>query len=72
MALKRIDIPSYLGYTVSAVTFIFGVIILSGLAFQYIPVEMRIMFGVVMVLMGIYRFVLTRTKIRQKSEGEEE
>ncbi|MBN1398273.1 MAG: hypothetical protein JXA06_09615 [Bacteroidetes bacterium] len=72
MALKHIDISSYLGYTVSAVTFIFGVIILSGLAFQYIPVEMRIMFGVVMVLMGIYRFVLTRTKIRQKSEGEEE
>ncbi len=72
MALKRIDISAYLGYTVSAVTFIFGVIILSGLAFRYIPVEMRIMFGIVMVLMGIYRFVLTRTKIRQKSEGEEE
>jgi len=62
----------YLGYSVSAVTFVFGIIILSGLAFQYIPIQMRMMFGIVMVLWGVYRFVLTKTRIHRQHENEEE
>jgi hypothetical protein len=70
--LKLSNISIYLGYSVSAVTFVFGTIIVSGLAFQYIPVQMRVMFGVVMILWGIYRFVLTRTRARRQQEDEEE
>jgi uncharacterized membrane protein len=61
-----------LGYFVSAVAFIFGIILVSGNAFQYVPVEMRVMSGIVMILLGIYRFILTRTKVRKQGEDEEE
>jgi hypothetical protein len=72
MALKLSDISIYLGYAVSVVSFLFGVVIVSGIAFQYIPIQMRMMFGIVMILLGAYRFVLTRTKIRQQRDEEEE
>jgi len=72
MMLKLSDISIYLGYAVSAVSFVFGIIIVSGISLQYIPFQMRMIFGVVMILLGVYRFVLTRTKIRQQHEEEEE
>jgi hypothetical protein len=72
MTLKLSDISIYLGYAVSLVSFIFGIVIVSGISFQYIPFQMRMIFGVVMILLGVYRFVLTRTKIRQQREDEEE
>ncbi|MGD0591573.1 MAG: hypothetical protein ABSA44_12380 [Bacteroidota bacterium] len=70
--LKLSNISIYLGYSVSAVTFVFGIIIVSGLAFQYVPIQMRMMFGIVMILWGVYRFVLTKTRARQQHEDEEE
>jgi uncharacterized membrane protein len=72
MVLKLSNISIYLGYSVSAVTFVFGIIIVSGLAFQYIPIEMRMMFGIVLILWGVYRFVLTKTRVRLQHEEEEE
>jgi cadmium resistance protein CadD (predicted permease) len=70
--IRLLDVSIYLGYLVSAVAFVFGIILLSGIAFQYVPSQMRIMFGVVMILLGIYRLVLTRTKARQQNKDEEE
>jgi uncharacterized membrane protein len=70
--LKFTNIAEYLGYSVSAITFVFGIVIVSGFAFQYIPVQMRMMFGVVMILLGVYRFVLTRTRASRQNENEEE
>jgi hypothetical protein len=70
--LKLNNITTHLGYSVSAITFVFGIVIVSGLAFPYIPIQMRIMFGVVMILMGVYRFVLTRTRANRQDEDEEE
>jgi uncharacterized membrane protein len=69
---KLSDISLYLGYLVSATAFIFGIVLVSGNAFRYVPVQMRVMFGVVMILLGVYRFVLTRTRTRLKNEDEEE
>lgn len=69
---KLTNISTYLGYMVSAITFVFGIILVSGVAFPYMPVHMRVMFGVVMILWGVYRFVITRTRLRQKNEDEEE
>jgi hypothetical protein len=69
---KRISISAYLGYSVSLLTFTFGIVIISGLAFQYVPVQMRVMFGIVLALWGVYRFVLTRTRVRQQEENETE
>jgi cytochrome c biogenesis protein CcdA len=64
----------YLGYALSVVTITLGAAILSGAFFDArVPAEFRYMFGAVLILMGIYRFVLTREKIRRwKFESEEE
>jgi uncharacterized membrane protein len=70
--LKHTNISMYLGYAVSALTFVFGIILICGFAFLYIPSQLRIMFGVVMILWGVYRFVLTRTRMRQQHEDDEE
>lgn len=72
IVLKFTNISMYLGYSVSTITFVFGMILVSGVAFQYVPVKMRVMFGVVMMLWGVYRFALTRTRVRQQNEDEEE
>jgi hypothetical protein len=72
MVPKFSNISIYLGYLVSAITFAFGLIIVSGLAFQYIPIQMRMMFGIVMVLWGVYRFVLTKTRAHRQLEDEVE
>ena len=72
MVLKFSNISIYLGYSVSAVTFAFGIIIVSGVVFSYIPIQMRMMFGIVMILWGIYRFVITKTRAGRQHEDEEE
>ena len=68
------DLPMYLGYAVSTVTFAAGAVIVSGLVLDArLPAQFRIMFGIVFMLMGVYRFVLTRAKIRQwRTEQEDE
>jgi hypothetical protein len=72
IVLKLSDISMYLSYAVSLITLLFGGIIVSGVAFQYVPSKLRITFGVVLMLWGIYRFVFTRIKKRQQKEKDEE
>jgi hypothetical protein len=61
--VKPIDISVILGYILAAVFFAFGVVVVSGIAIpDYVPKEFRLTIGVVLLLWGIYRFVLTRTK----------
>lgn len=48
-------------------------ILLGYFMHEGVPEKFRIMFGLVMALMGGYRFVLTRTRaIRLKKEDDEE
>jgi len=70
--LKLPDISIFLSYSVSVITFVFGSVMVSGVAFQYVPNQLRITFGVVLILWGIYRFVFTRSRARQNNEDEEE
>ncbi|MGD1044465.1 MAG: hypothetical protein ABR936_03935 [Bacteroidota bacterium] len=70
--LKFSNISTYLSYSVSIITLMFGTIIMSGIAFQYVPNKLRITFGVVLMLWGIYRFVFTRIQARQGNEKDEE
>ncbi len=61
----------YFGYTVAVVCFSSGVIVLSGFLLPpHIPQKLRIMFGVVLLLYGIYRFVNLKFKQRQEDEGQ--
>ena len=59
----------YIGYVFSGILFIGGLIIASGLFMPpTMPQKFRIMFGVVMLLYGVYRFVNIRIKQQQRSE----
>jgi hypothetical protein len=69
---KLTSISKYLGYSVSIITFIFGAVVISGMVFQYVPIKLRIMFGIVLMLWGTYRFVFTRIQVHQQSEKDEE
>jgi hypothetical protein len=59
----------YFGYVMSGVLAVVGLIVISGFLLPpYIPQKFRIMFGVVLLLYGIYRFVTLRVKQQQKVE----
>ena len=68
--LKTINISTYLGYFVSVLTFCFGIVIVSGFAFLNVPAKLRIMFGIVLILWGLYRFVATRSAVKQMKERD--
>lgn len=70
--LKLSTISIYLHYGASIVTFLFGAIVLSGIVFQYVPNKLRITFGIVLVLWGLYRFVATQSQVRRQHEEDEE
>jgi len=72
IVLKLSNISTYISYTVSIITFIFGIVMMSDVVFQYVPKKLRITFGVVLMLWGIYRFVYTQIKARQQNEKDEE
>ena len=59
----------YIGYVFSAILFVGGLVIASGLFMPpTMPQKFRIMFGVVMLLYGVYRFVNIRIKQQQRNE----
>jgi hypothetical protein len=66
--MKAQMLSKYFGYTVSFVSLCVGTILLSGLFIRFtLPGQLRVMCGIVFLLMGVYRFVATRYKVR---EGE--
>jgi hypothetical protein len=51
---------------------IVGVLVLTGvLAREGTPVQLRILFGIVLILYSVYRFTMTRARHKQE-EGSEE
>ncbi|MDE3056906.1 MAG: hypothetical protein KGJ59_02995 [Bacteroidota bacterium] len=59
----------YAGYVISVCIFLCGIMVVGGILLPlYIPQKFRIMFGVVLILYGIYRFITLRLKLRQKNE----
>jgi hypothetical protein len=57
----NISIPKILGYSVAVVCAIFSVLIFSGAVLENIPSTYRMLFGVVVILYGVYRAVLSST-----------
>ncbi|MFZ1978342.1 MAG: hypothetical protein WAV76_10345 [Bacteroidota bacterium] len=71
--MKKISLSLYIGYAVSFVTFICGAAIVAGLVpLRRMPPQLRYMFGIVLILWGIFRFVTTRTQKRQQDIEDEE
>jgi hypothetical protein len=65
-SMKISVVSKYIGYSVSFVSLCVGTIFLMGVFIQpTLPAQFRIMCGIVFLLLGIYRFVVTLTKIRE-------
>jgi hypothetical protein len=63
--MKKFDIPRLLGYAVGSVSLLFGLsIILNWWDFP-LPAFTRNMFGIVLILLGIYRFSVTTFQKRR-------
>ncbi len=70
--LKIRNITTYISYVVGAIALLFGIVVLSGVGFANVPQQIRIAFGVVLILWGIYRFVLAWSNYRQQQKDENE
>lgn len=69
------DASAVLGYTVSCVMAVVGGAVAFGMfVHDGVPPQFRITLGVVMVLMGLYRFVITRMRSaeRERARRDEE
>jgi len=59
----------YVGYVLSGFLFLCGVVVATGVFVPpTMPRKFRIMFGIVMLLYGIYRFVNIRFQQQQRNE----
>lgn len=66
MKPKHISFDLALGYALSGIFFAFGVVVILDLIIpEYVPKQFRITLGIVLLLWGMYRFVLTRMKNKQ-------
>jgi hypothetical protein len=70
--LKAIHASEIVGYTISGVMGVFGILVLSGAVVnEGMPSNVRIAFGVVLVLFGIYRFAVTRMRASQAKRKDQ-
>ena len=70
--MKRVDLSTFVGYGISGLMGIVGVLVLTGvLAKEGTPAQFRILFGIVLILYSVYRFTMTRARHKQE-EGSEE
>ena len=60
------------GYTISALMATVGILVLTGvLMTDGMTTQLRVIFGFVLVLYSVYRFLMTRARTRQE-EGPDE
>ncbi len=70
--LKLSWVSTIVGYGISGVMGVIGVLVLSGwLVKEGMPVQMRILFGIVLVLYSVYRFMMTRARTKQTESPDE-
>jgi hypothetical protein len=70
--LKLADVSTIVGYGMSGIMGVAGVFVLSGvLMSQGVSTQIRIIFGLVLVLYSVYRFMMTRTRSKQAESPEE-
>jgi hypothetical protein len=70
--VKLAGVSTIVGYGMAGVMGVAGVLVLSGvLMSQGVPTEIRVIFGCVLVLYSVYRFMMTRTRSKQAESPEE-
>lgn len=60
-----------INFVTSGITFIFGVLLLTGVIFPGALDSSKLMFGIVLIIYGVYRFVNSFSKIKQAKQEEE-
>ena len=55
----------YINFATALVTFIFGLLLLTGMIYPGANDSIKLMFGIVLMIYGVYRFVNTISKIKQ-------
>ncbi len=70
--MRAADVSRLFAYAISLITISGGIIVASGFfVSESVPRQFRIIFGVVLILLGIYRFVITRMRSVQAARMEE-
>jgi hypothetical protein len=70
--LKLAAVSTIVGYTISALMTTVGILVLTGvLMTDGMTTQLRVLFGIVLVLYSVYRFMMTRARTRQE-EGSDE
>lgn len=70
--LKLSSVSTVVGYGISVVMAAVGVLVLSGLLVKEgTPGQLRILFGIVLVLYSVYRFMMTRARAKQTESPDE-
>lgn len=70
--MKAIRPSEIVGYTISGIVGIFGILVLTGgVINEGMPSNVRIAFGVVLVLFGVYRFAVTRLRAKQAERKDQ-
>ncbi|MEO6695028.1 MAG: hypothetical protein ABIY50_01895 [Ignavibacteria bacterium] len=59
----------YINFATSIVTFIFGLLLLTGVIYPGTD-SMKIMFGIVLMIYGVYRFINSISKVKQSRQQE--
>ncbi|HWP83256.1 MAG TPA: hypothetical protein VNN76_11445 [Bacteroidota bacterium] len=73
MISHPIPFSAAIGYAVSVITATCGVFVLLGFFLpKAVPENVRITFGIVIVLLGIYRFAVTRLRSTQSNQDADE
>ena len=70
--MKALYVSMVVGYVMSGLMGAVGVLVLSGiLVLQGMPVTLRILFGSVLVMYSVYRFLMTRSRAKQAESTDE-
>jgi hypothetical protein len=70
--LKLAGVSTIVGYAMSGIMGIAGILVATGvLMSQGMSSQMRVIFGLVLVLYSVYRFMMTRARTRQTESTEE-
>ena len=65
------NISIIINFATAILTFVFGVLLISGKLFPGGVDSSKLMFGVVLIIYGVYRFINSFTKIKQAKMEEE-
>jgi len=70
--MTKISINTVIGYAVSAASAVVGILILTGMFFpEGTPVQLRITFGIVLILLSVYRMIVTTMRKPDARRTEE-